>query len=51
MIKTDKTPAKYATTNESILTEAEDSTEPYQRLPKAKTSNSEVQQLRIADRI
>jgi hypothetical protein len=43
MIKADKTPAKYATPNESILTEeAEDSTEQYQRLPKAKT-NSEVQ--------
>ena len=47
-----KSPAKYAITNESILTEeAEDTTEPYQLLPKAKTSNSEVQQLRIADRI
>ena len=51
-IKTEKTPAKYATTNESILTEeAEDTTEPYQRLPKAKTNNSEVQQLQIANRI
>lgn len=44
MIKVDKTPAKYATTKESILTEeAEDSTEQYQRLPKAKTNNAEVQ--------
>ena len=51
-IKTEKTPAKYATTNESILIEeVEDTTEPYQWLPKAKTSNSEVQQLQIADRI
>lgn len=52
MIKVDKTPAKYATTKESILTEeAEDSTEQYQRLPKAKTNNAKVQYLLIADRI
>ena len=51
-IKTEKTLAKYAATNERILIEeAKDTTEPYQWLPKAKTSNSKVQQLRIVDRI